>query len=75
MLTFGATCHFIVPELDAGNQTINQTTFSVPPGAKLEEVISLGEKSNEPSCLVEGVRRVCAREVKLHFHRVVARVR
>jgi formyltetrahydrofolate deformylase len=62
MLTFGATCHFIVPELDAGNQTINQSTFSVPPGTKLEEIISL----------VEGVRRVCAREVKLHFHRVVA---
>lgn len=73
MLTFGATCHFIVPELDAGNQTINQSTFSVPPGTKLEDVISTGEKVNEPVCLVEGVRRVCAREVKLHFHRVVAR--
>lgn len=72
MLTFGATCHFIVPELDAGNQTIHQSTFSVPPGTKLEEVISVGEKKNEPLCLVEGVRRVCAREVKLHFHRVIA---
>jgi len=73
MLTFGATCHFIVPELDAGNQTINQSTFSVPPGTKLEEVIERGERENEPSCLVEGLRRVCAREVQLHFHRVVVR--
>ncbi len=32
MLTFGATCHFIIPELDAGNQTINQRTFAVAPG-------------------------------------------
>lgn len=72
MLTFGATCHFIVPELDAGNQTINQSTFSVPPGTKLDEVISLGQQQNEPACLVEGVRRVCDREVKLHFHRVIA---
>jgi formyltetrahydrofolate deformylase len=73
MLTFGATCHFIVPELDAGNQTIHQTTFSVPPGTKLEEVIRQGQQSNEPACLVEGVRRVCDREVQLHFHRVIAR--
>jgi formyltetrahydrofolate deformylase len=73
MLTFGATCHFIVPELDAGNQTIHQTTFSVPPGTKLEEVIRLGQQQNEPECLVEGVRRVCDREVQLHFHRVIAR--
>ena len=72
MLTFGATCHFIVPELDAGNQTIHQSTFSVPPGTKLDEVIARGEQENEPVCLVEGVRRVCAREVKLHFHRVIA---
>jgi formyltetrahydrofolate deformylase len=73
MLTFGATCHFIVPELDAGNQTINQTTFSVPPGTRLEDVIAQGQQYNEPTCLVEGVRRVCHREVKLHFHRVVVR--
>lgn len=73
MLTFGATCHFIVPELDAGNQTINQSTFSVAPGTKLEDVIALGQQENEPGCLVEGIRRVCDREVKLHFHRVVAR--
>lgn len=73
MLTFGATCHFIVPELDAGNQTIQQTAFTVPPGTKLEEIISRGQAENEPRCLVEGVRRVCAREVQLHFHRVIAR--
>ena len=60
MLTFGATCHFIVPELDAGNQTI-------------EEVMRIGQHHNEPDCLVEGVRRVCQREVQLHFHRVIAR--
>ncbi|MGI9474731.1 MAG: formyltransferase family protein, partial [Rubripirellula sp.] len=36
MLTFGATCHFIIPELDAGNQTINQRTFSVAPGTPLD---------------------------------------
>ena len=73
MLTFGATCHFIVPELDAGNQTIHQTTFSVKPGTKLEDVIQQGQRYNEPECLLEGVRRVCDREVQLHFHRIIAR--
>ncbi len=72
MLTFGATCHFIVPELDAGNQTINQRTFSVAPGTPLEDVIEIGQQENEPACLVEGVGRVIAREVKLHFHRIIA---
>jgi len=72
MLTFGATCHFIVPELDAGNQTIHQSTFTVPPGMKLEDVMTIGHEDNEPRCLVEGVRRVVHREVRLHFHRVVA---
>ncbi|MDZ4852837.1 MAG: formyltransferase family protein [Pirellulaceae bacterium] len=72
MLTFGATCHFIVPELDAGNQTIHQSTFAVSPGTRLDEVIRIGQEQNEPSCLVEGVRRVVAREVQLHFHRVIA---
>ena len=75
MLTFGATCHFIIPELDAGNQTINQRTFSVAPGTPLEEIIAQGESQNEPRCLIEGVRRVVDREVYLHFHRVVARKR
>jgi formyltetrahydrofolate deformylase len=73
MLTFGATCHFIIPELDAGNQIINQRTFSVAPGTPLNEVIDQGQEENEPKCLVEGVRRVVDREVRLHFHRVVAR--
>lgn len=72
MLTYGATCHFIVPELDAGNQTINQSTFSVPPGTPLEEIIRIGQAENEPKCLTEGVRRVVAGEVQLHFNRVVA---
>lgn len=72
MLTFGATCHFIVPELDAGNQTIHQSTFSVPPGTSLEEIIRIGQEENEPKCLTEGVRRVVAGEVQLHFNRVVA---
>ena len=73
MLTYGATCHFIVPELDAGNQIIYQSTFTVPHGMKLDEIIRRGQEDNEPHCLVEGVRRVIDREVQLHFHRVVAR--
>jgi formyltetrahydrofolate deformylase len=75
MLTYGATCHFIVPELDAGNQIIYQCTYTVPPGMKLDEIIRLGQEDNEPRCLVEGVRRVVDGEVQLHFHRVVARKR
>jgi len=74
MLTYGATCHFIIPELDAGNQIINQRTFSVAPGTPLAEIIRRGETENEPACLAEGVRRVVDREVYLHFHRVRARV-
>jgi formyltetrahydrofolate deformylase len=73
MLTYGATCHFIVPELDAGNQIIYQSTFTVPPGMKIDEIARRGQEDNEPHCLVEGVRRVVTREVQLHFHRVVAR--
>ena len=72
MLTYGATCHFIIPELDAGNQTINQRTFSVDPGTPIESIIATGERDNEPACLVEGVRRVVAGEVQLSFHRVTA---
>ncbi|MCA8988102.1 MAG: formyltetrahydrofolate deformylase [Planctomycetaceae bacterium] len=71
MLTFGATAHFIVPELDAGNQIIHQTTFTVFPGTPLQEIIHRGETDNEPTCLVEAVRRVVDREVELHFHRVI----
>ncbi len=70
MLTYGATCHFIVPELDAGNQIIYQSTFTVAPGVKLDEITRRGQDDNEPHCLVEGVRRVVDREVQLHFHRV-----
>jgi formyltetrahydrofolate deformylase len=73
MLTYGATCHFIVPDLDAGNQIIYQSTFTVPPGLPLADVMRLGQEDNEPRCLVEGVRRVVDREVQLRFHRVVAR--
>ena len=75
MLVFGATCHFIVPDLDAGNQTIYQSTFQIPPGMPLADVVRLGQEDNEPRCLVEGVRRVIDREVQLHFHRVVVRGR
>ncbi|MDZ4818815.1 MAG: formyltransferase family protein [Planctomycetota bacterium] len=73
MLTYGATCHFIVPELDAGNQIIYQSTFTVPPGTKIDEIVRRGQEDNEPHCLIEGVRRVVEGEVLLHFHRVVAR--
>ena len=72
MLTYGATCHFIVPELDAGNQIIYQSTFTVPPGLGRDEIIRRGQQDNEPHCLVEGVRRVVDDEVRLHFNRVVA---
>ena len=71
MLTFGATCHFIVPDLDAGNQIICQKAFSVHPGTKLDEVIRIGQSENEPNCLVEGLRRVVGGQVKLHFHHVI----
>jgi len=73
MLTYGATCHYVVPELDAGGQIIHQSTFTVPPGERLDEIIRRGQEDNEPECLVEGVRRVVAGEVQLHFHRVIAK--
>ena len=75
MLTYGATCHFIVPELDAGNQIIYQSTFTATHDMKLDEIIHRGQEDNEPHCLVEGVRRVVDGEVQLHFHRVIARRR
>ncbi|MEZ6132803.1 MAG: formyltransferase family protein [Planctomycetaceae bacterium] len=71
MLCFGATVHFIVPELDAGNQIIHQATFNVQPGTSLADIKRQGETDHEPNCLVEGVRRVIDREVELHFHRIV----
>src|SRR5262249_43324913 len=72
MLTYGATVHFIVPELDAGDQIIHQDTFTVAHGTPLAQIVRIGESDHEPSCLVEGLRRVLDREVELHFHRVVA---
>ncbi len=71
MLTYGATVHFIVPELDAGDQIIHQDTFTVAPGTALDEITRIGMTDHEPSCLVEGLRRVVDREVELHFHKVV----
>ncbi len=70
MLCFGATVHFIVPELDAGNQIIYQGAFSVLAGTALADIKRQGESDHEPNCLVEGLRRVVDREVELHFHRV-----
>ncbi len=73
MLTYGCTAHFIVPELDGGQQIIYQSTFLVPPGLPLEEIIRRGQTDNEPHCVVEGVRRVVDGEVRLHFNRVVGK--
>ena len=73
MLTYGATCHFIVPELDAGNQIIQQRAFTVAPGMKLTDIMRSGQQDNEPRCLLEGMQRVVKREVQLHFHRVILR--
>jgi formyltetrahydrofolate deformylase len=70
MLTFGATTHFIVPELDAGGQIIHQETFTVAPGTPLQEVVRMGQTEHEPRCLVEGLRRVLDRQVELQFHKV-----
>jgi formyltetrahydrofolate deformylase len=70
MLCYGATVHFIVPELDAGNQIIHQGSFNVQPGTPLADIKRQGESDHEPNCLLEGVRRVVDREVELHFHRI-----
>jgi formyltetrahydrofolate deformylase len=75
MLTYGATIHFIVPELDAGEQIICQDTFAVAPGTSLEEITRTGERDHEPRCLVEGLRRVVHGEVELHYHKVIRRAR
>jgi formyltetrahydrofolate deformylase len=71
MLTYGATVHFIIPELDAGDQIIHQSTFNVFPGTPVEEIVRIGESDHEPTVLTEGLRRVIDREVELHFHRIV----
>lgn len=75
MLCYGSTVHFIVPELDAGNQIIHQSSFNVRPGTPLEDIKRQGETDHEPNCLVEGIRRVVDREVELHFHRIVPALR
>ena len=49
MLTYGATVHFIVPELDAGAQIIHQDTFTVPPGTPLDETL----RFTSPAYLME----------------------
>jgi formyltetrahydrofolate deformylase len=72
MLTYGATVHFIVPDLDAGDQIIHQDTFGVEPGTPLERILDFGQGEHESACLVEGLRRVLEGEVELRFHKVVA---
>lgn len=74
MLVFGATVHFVGPTLSLGGQIIHQETFSVRPGTPLEEIERVGHETHEPSCLIEGLRRVVDREVELRFHKVVRRV-
>ena len=63
MLTYGATCHFIVPELDAGKPDDLPVDLHDSPGMKLDDIIRIGQEDNEPRCLVEGVRRVVDREI------------
>lgn len=75
MLNYGATVHYIIPELDAGDQIIHQDTFVVPPGTPLPAIIETGERDHEPKCLVEGLRRVVTGEVCLRFHKVKPAVR
>jgi hypothetical protein len=59
-------------QLGASDQIIHQDTFTVAPGTSLEQIVRIGETDHEPTCLVEGLRRVVEKEVALHFHRVVA---
>ncbi len=70
MLSYGATVHYIIPELDAGDQIIHQDTFVVKPGTPLDAIVKRGERDHEPLCLVEGLRRVVDGEVVLRFHKV-----
>ena len=51
---------------------VPRATFSVAPGTSIDEIVKRGQEENEPRCLVEGVRRVVAGEVQLHFNKVVA---
>lgn len=71
VLSYGATAHFIIPELDAGNQIINQRSFSVEPSTDLSEIVKRGQTQNEPQCLVEALQKVIDGTVALHFHKVV----
>ena len=71
MLCYGATVHFIVPELDAGNQIIHRSSFTVLPDTSLKDIKHRGESDQETKCLIEGLRRVINQEVELHFLRVV----
>jgi len=73
MLVFGATVHFVSPDLGMAGQIIHQDTFSVAPGTPLDEVVRRGENEHEPACLIEGLRRVVQREVELRFHKVAGR--
>jgi len=68
---FGATVHFVGPDLSLGGQIIHQDTFPVRPGTPLEEITARGRATHEPGCLIEGLRRVAHREVELRFHKVV----
>ena len=70
MLTYGATAHFIIPELDAGNQIIHQTSFTVEPGTSKKEIIQLGQSQNEPECLTAALTKLFSGKVALHFHKV-----
>jgi formyltetrahydrofolate deformylase len=70
MLTYGATCHFIVPELDAGDQIIHQSTFTVEHQTPLSEIIDRGQTENEPECLVQGLSQVLKGRVELQFNKV-----
>jgi hypothetical protein len=57
--------------MSPGDQIIHQDTFTVPPGTNLDKMMRIGMTDHEPTCLVEGLRRVLDREVELHFHKVV----
>jgi formyltetrahydrofolate deformylase len=54
MLTYGATVHFIVPELDAGEQIIHQDTFTAPPGTPLAEIVRRGSGSTSRAAWSRG---------------------
>ena len=59
------------PALPMSTPPGEETTFTVAPGTTLQEIERVGMTDHEPTCLVEGLRRVFDREVELHFHKVV----